>query len=96
MTAEQAFAAGLVNRVVPAADLDSAAMAAARRIALKPPEALAIARRLLRGDPAGVTARIREELTLFDARLTSPEAREAFQAFMEKRPPDFVRAAKKG
>jgi enoyl-CoA hydratase/carnithine racemase len=96
MTAEQALAAGLVNRIVPAVDLDSATMAAARRIALKPPEALSIARHLLRGDPDGVTARIREELTLFDARLTSPEAREAFQAFMEKRPPDFARVTKKG
>ena len=41
-----------------------------------------------RPDLAG---RIAEELVLFRHRLRSPEAAEAFQAFVEKRKPDFSR-----
>ena len=35
--------------------------------------------------------RISEELELFRERVQSPEAAEAFAAFMEKRMPDFSR-----
>ena len=88
-SANRAEAAGLVNAVVPAETLEQTAMAAARRLAAKPPEALALARRLMRGDTAEVLARIDAEVAEFRKRLASPEAREAFQAFIEKRPPDF-------
>jgi enoyl-CoA hydratase/carnithine racemase len=40
-----------------------------------------------------VRARIAEEGELFTARLSSPEAAEAFTAFFEKRAPDFSRSA---
>lgn len=83
--------AGLVNRVVPPDELEKVVLAAARRLAMKPPEALAIARRLMRGDTAALEARMTEEVTAFRLRLASPEAVEAFQAFMEKRPPVFRR-----
>ena len=36
-----------------------------------------------------VPARMAEEMPLFRERLGSPEAKEAFAAFMEKRKPDF-------
>jgi enoyl-CoA hydratase/carnithine racemase len=87
--AERALAAGLVNAIVPAAELEAAALDAARRLAAKPPEALALCRRLMRGDTAAVRSRIEEEARIFAERLVSPEAREAFAAFLEKRPPDF-------
>lgn len=93
-TAEAARDAGLVNRIVPAEELEATAVAAAQAIARKPPEALALARRLLRGDPAETAARIAEEATLFSERMQSPEAREAFSAFLEKRPPDFSKVRK--
>jgi enoyl-CoA hydratase/carnithine racemase len=38
-----------------------------------------------------VPGRIAEELVLFRERLRSPEAAEAFAAFVEKRKPDFSR-----
>ncbi len=89
--AERAREAGLVNKVVAAEDLDRTALAAAQRLAAKPPEALAIARRLMRGDGAALEARMNEEFLAFRKRLGSPEAKEAFQAFLEKRAPVFKR-----
>lgn len=88
--------AGLINAVVPAADLEAKATEAAEALAAKPPEALAAARRLMRGDPAAILARTDEEAVTFAKRLTSPEAREAFQAFLEKRAPDFAKLRGKG
>jgi enoyl-CoA hydratase/carnithine racemase len=88
-SAERAREAGFVNHIVAAADVESAAVAAAKKLAAKPPEALAMARRLLRGDTAVILERTDAELQLFKKRLASPEAREAFEAFFEKRPPKF-------
>jgi enoyl-CoA hydratase/carnithine racemase len=85
LTAEAAREAGLINAVVPSEALETQAMAAATRLAAKPPEALALSRRLVRGDPAVVWARVEEEGRLFAQRLLSDEARQAFQAFMQKR-----------
>jgi enoyl-CoA hydratase/carnithine racemase len=83
--------AGLINAIVPAGDLETKVMEAAQALAAKPPEALAAARRLMRGDPADLVKRTEEEAATFARRLASPEAREAFQAFLEKRPPDFAK-----
>ena len=94
--AERALAAGIVNAIVPAAELEAAAMKAARRLAAKPPQALAIARRLMRGDPSAISERIETEMREFRARLASPEAVEAFTAFLEKRPADFAKLRAKG
>ena len=88
-SAERAREAGIVNAIVPADQLEATAMKAAARLAAKAPEALALSRRLMRGDPSAIVARVAEEVKIFGARLSSPEAKEAFTAFMEKRPPDF-------
>lgn len=88
-TAERALAAGLVNALVPAGELEATVTKAALRLAAKPPQALAMCRRLMRGDLPAVSAQIEEEARVFAERLVSPEAREAFTAFLEKRPPDF-------
>ncbi|MBR2537174.1 MAG: crotonase/enoyl-CoA hydratase family protein [Hyphomicrobium sp.] len=88
-SAERAHAAGFVNAIVPADALESTAVKAAQRLAAKPPEALALARRMLRGNASDISQRVDEEAAAFVARLSSPEAREAFQAFIEKRPPRF-------
>ncbi|MFM1815984.1 MAG: hypothetical protein RLZ98_2679 [Pseudomonadota bacterium] len=87
--ATHAAEAGLVNRIVPAQELEAHAMAAAMRLASKPPEALRLSRQLLRGDPAELDKRVTREAELFEARLSTPEAREAFAAFLAKRPPNF-------
>ncbi|MFA5956265.1 crotonase/enoyl-CoA hydratase family protein [Hyphomicrobium sp.] len=93
LSADDAVAAGFVNAIVPASDIEATAIAAAKRLASKPPEALAIARRMMRGDPAEILSRTDEEVAAFRARLRSPEAIEAFTAFFEKRPPNFRKSA---
>ncbi len=89
--ANRAREAGIVNHVVAADELEAVALRAALRLAAKPPAALAASRRLLRGEPAAVLERIEAESGQFVERLRSPEAKEAFQAFLEKRPPRFSR-----
>ncbi len=90
--ARRALATGLVNSIVPADELETKARDAALVLAAKPVQALAAARKLMRGDPSAVLQRIDEEIELFKVHLRSPEAREAFTAFKEKREPDFARA----
>jgi enoyl-CoA hydratase/carnithine racemase len=76
---------------VPADQLEATALQAAARLAAKAPEALAVSRRLMRGDPSAIVARVDEEVKIFGARLSSPEAKEAFAAFLEKRKADFAK-----
>jgi enoyl-CoA hydratase/carnithine racemase len=84
-SAERARAAGLIYDVVGEDELEAAVIAAAGRIAEKPPEALKIARDLMLGDREAVVARIKEEGVHFRARLKSDEARQAFMAFMSRK-----------
>jgi enoyl-CoA hydratase/carnithine racemase len=82
--AETARDLGLVNAIVEPAALYAHALAKAQALAAKPREAMLATRRLLRGDPTALLARMDEELRVFHERLRSPEAREAFLAFMQK------------
>lgn len=91
MDAEGASRAGFVTDVVAGDALLAHARAKAAILMAKPPRALALTRRLMKGDPAPLAARIEEEARLFRDALASPEAREAFTAFFEKRPPVFRR-----
>ena len=96
-SAEDAHRAGFVNRIVPSDRLEQAALAAAHRLAAKPPGALAEARRLLKGQtPEHASARMTEEGAVFARLLASPDAKEAFAAFLEKRKPDFTKLKRKG
>ena len=85
MSAEEAQNAGLILGVVEEDRVEEAALAFARDLASKPPEALRIARRLSRPDPDEVIARIGEEAGHFAAQLRSDEARAAFEAFMARK-----------
>ena len=82
--AKRAAECGLVNRVVPSAEIENLALEAARAIAAKPREAVALSRRLMRGDTGRLLARIDEEARLFAERLKSAEARAAFEAFLSR------------
>lgn len=89
---DTALRAGIVNAVVPVAELIATAERVARRLAAKPPTALAATKRLLRqAEQARLTAHMTEEFARFSALLRGPEAAEAVAAFQEKRKPDFSR-----
>jgi len=85
LSAEAAKAAGIVNEVVDPAAVEEVALKAARDIAALPPGAIAVSRRLLRGDADDVVKRIDIETTLFRERLQSDEARAAFTAFLGRK-----------
>jgi len=85
LDAAAAHAAGIVNTVVAPEDLDAEAIKAAREIAALPAAALAATRRLLRGSPDETIARIDEEAAEFKRRLGSPDAKAAFEAFLQRK-----------
>lgn len=91
MDARTADHVGLITAIVPADSLLAHARAKTAALMSKPPRALAATRRLMKGDPAPIVARIEEEARLFREALVSAEAQEAFAAFFEKRPPVFRR-----
>nr|WP_316652844.1 crotonase/enoyl-CoA hydratase family protein [uncultured Gellertiella sp.] len=84
-TAEEAKAAGLIWKVVPEEDVERATLAAAASLAAKPPQALKIARDLIRKGRPDVGQRIDEEIAHFAARLKSAEAIAALQKFMARK-----------
>ena len=85
---------GIVNRVVPAAELAAVVRERAAALAAKPAGALRNVKQLLRySTTSTVTERMAEESAIFGAALQSAEAREAMTAFMEKRAPDFSQFA---
>jgi len=89
-TGSDAVECGIANAVLPAGEVVNHARRMAERFNTLAPGAVADTKRLMR---APQRARIREvmaaEGALFGQRLRSPEATEAFQAFFQKRKPDF-------
>jgi enoyl-CoA hydratase/carnithine racemase len=89
-SAEQAFDMGLVNKVLPSADLMAYAYAQAAKLVVLPASSLRTTKRLMKARHADVViAQMFEENRHFSAMLQSPEAKEAFTAFFERREPDF-------
>lgn len=87
---QQALDAGLVNAVLPAGEVLAHARRVAERFNALPPGAVRDSKRLLRAPQREAILKvIAEEGEVFSRRLRSPEAKEAFQAFLEKRKPDF-------
>jgi enoyl-CoA hydratase/carnithine racemase len=89
-TAADAVECGIANAVLPATEVVNHARRVAERFNLLPPGSVRDTKKLMRShDDAQVLAAIRSEGEVFAARLKSPEAREAFTAFFQKRKPDF-------
>ncbi len=91
--AKTALHLGIANRVVPLDRLHAEAAAVAQRLAKLPAGSLAATKRLMR-NPDVLTVQIAAEGECFAERLTTAEAREAFTAFAERRPPDFMKLAR--
>jgi enoyl-CoA hydratase/carnithine racemase len=91
-TAQKAYEAGIVTEVVPQEKLLEHSLQVATALAALPPESIRLTKRLMKSRHAGtLAATIDEETRIFTERLSSPEAKEAMSAFLEKRKPDFSR-----
>ncbi len=89
-TPAQAVEFGIANAVLPAAEVVGHARRMAERFNQLPPGAVRDTKRLLRGPQRELIVKtIHAEGQLFSQRLRSPEAMEAFQAFFQKRKPDY-------
>jgi enoyl-CoA hydratase/carnithine racemase len=84
LSGRDAAAWGLANAALPRAEVEPRGRAAAQALAQKPAESLRLTKRLMR-DREGLLARMREEGELFAQRLQSPEAKQAFSAFLQRR-----------
>ncbi len=81
---------GIVNRVLPVAEVESFALAQAAKLATRPSSSLLATKQLMKsGVGEAVRERMVEEGRHFARMLGEPAAREAFSAFLEKRPADF-------
>ncbi|MFC6672091.1 enoyl-CoA hydratase [Marinobacterium aestuariivivens] len=90
--AEKARELGLINAVTGAPDAFAEALDAARRLAMQPPAALRLTKRMMKAANAETLDEVLvEEARRFCACLQGEEAAEALQAFVEKRSPDFSR-----
>jgi enoyl-CoA hydratase/carnithine racemase len=84
LDADTAQRFGLVNRIVAESALLGEARKLARALAQQPAGALMATRRLLRGDPQEIVARIEEEARSFGTQLQSEEFRARVRAFLAK------------
>jgi len=92
LSGAEAVELGIANAVLPADQVLSHARHMAERFNALPPAAVRDTKRLMRaGLEAQVTRALEAEGAVFAERVRSAEATEAFQAFFEKRKPDFSR-----
>jgi enoyl-CoA hydratase/carnithine racemase len=88
--AHHAHSVGIVTELVADSHLQVKAWSAAEHLTHQPPAALRLCKDLMRGpNRAELATVMKREGAAFMERLGSPEAAEAFQAFMMKRHPDF-------
>ena len=91
ISAEEAVAIGLANRVVPREKLMEETLAVANRISSKSPLILKLLKRaLLHGGDMPLNAALPFEQTMISLVLDSRDAHEGCSAFLEKRKPQFT------
>lgn len=79
---------GLANRAVSAVMVDETAWELARKLTTRAPNSLRRTKALMR-DAEKLWTLMQEEGAVFASQMQSPEAMEAFTAFMQKRAPKF-------
>lgn len=91
LTAAEALALGLVNRVVAPDDLDSTVAEFTRQLAVAPTSAIALTKRLLNQSLDGDrTDAFLAEAMAQEVQSYSHDSKEGVRAFVEKRPPEFT------
>ncbi len=91
MDAQEAERAGLVSRVVPAADLLGEALKTAAAIAsMSLPVAMMVKESVNRSYETTLAEGIRFERRVFHALFATADQKEGMQAFIDKRKPDFA------
>jgi enoyl-CoA hydratase/carnithine racemase len=90
LSATEALEFGLVNRVIPDDELDSFVDAWARRLALGPPLAFSMTKRLLHdGSRSTMADALENEARCQTVNFATQDTTEAMRAFAEKRDPVF-------
>jgi enoyl-CoA hydratase/carnithine racemase len=90
ISAQQALALGLVNRVAPPDELDAAVDALVARIAAKPSVALSMGKALFyRQLETGIEAAYADAAHTMACNMMDASALEGVQAFIDKRPPNW-------
>ena len=90
MDAEEAERAGLVSRIVPAADLVEEAVKTAQKIvAMSRPAAMLVKDVVGRAYETSLSEGVRYERRMFQSVFGTPDQREGMAAFIEKRKPVF-------
>ncbi len=87
--AEEALEMGLVTRIVPPHEVNAYAQAQAAKLALKPQTSLVATKALMKQSQPGLKAVMDDEFKQFGQMLRGPACKEAIDAFMNKRKPDF-------
>ena len=89
-SAQTALDAGIVNTVLPDGQVLDHALQRCRKLIAQPAESLRLTKQLMkRAQQALIRETMNVEADVFKQRLMSPDAKEAFSAFFEKRKPDF-------
>ncbi|MEZ0106062.1 2-(1,2-epoxy-1,2-dihydrophenyl)acetyl-CoA isomerase [Catenulispora sp. EB89] len=89
--AAEALALGLVNRVVPDAELEKAAREWAERLAVGPTRAFALTKNLVnRALEVDRATAFREEADAVELNMATHDGQEGVQAFVERRAPEFT------
>ncbi|ALV35107.1 enoyl-CoA hydratase-related protein [Streptomyces sp. CdTB01] len=90
LSAADAERIGLVNRVVPDAELDKTAREWAARLAAGPTRALALTKQLVNASLDGDrTAAFAAEAAAQEINMTTADAREGVRSFVERRSPEY-------
>jgi enoyl-CoA hydratase/carnithine racemase len=91
ITADEAFRIGLYNRVVPAAELATTVTSFAEMLAAGPSFAHEITKDALNREAhMDLGAALEAEAQIQASLMTHPDFREAYEAFVAKRPPRFL------
>ncbi|SQD78887.1 enoyl-CoA hydratase [Moritella yayanosii] len=90
--AQTALEIGLANKVLPVDELFAMAEKSALKLAAKAPASLRNTKKLMKAELINQIEKVIDvELEYFSAALESEESKEAVNAFMQKRKPDFSR-----